>query len=203
VDGEIRVRNANGNITHFNYQNLNKNYIRGTYTEISGPLEVPDVITHRGVSLNETTVTTSTTQITSLEIDQVIKVEGPINFVNGDENGWVTFLSGDNFVVGGSYIIQIFTDDRNSGTDGPWHYNYIYTGAMSWSPDAKTNDSDSSQEIPLHGYGHARDGSSDPGIKLRTLSRSGHVKVELQMADQQGDKPDNLFNFTFKMRRML
>ena len=74
---------------------------------------------------------------------------------------------------------------------------------MSWSSFSYTNDVDSSQEIPLHGYGHARGGGSIPAIKLRTLSRGDRQPLELQIADQEGDKPDNDFYFTFKMRKML
>ena len=166
-------------------------------------LTVNGAINHNGVSLNEITVTTSTTQITSLEIDQVIKINGAVNFVNGDANGWVTFLSYDNFAVGGSYLIQIYSHDTNAGTNGPWHYNYTYTGLMSWSTIGHTNDSDSSQEISLHGYGHARAGAEIPAIKLRTLSRSSSLTPELQIADAEGDKPNNTFNFSFRMRKML
>ena len=174
-----------------------------TTSSLSSTLDVNGTVKHNGVSLNEITVTAYTTQITSLEIDQVIKVNGNVNFANGDANGWVSFLSGNNFFVGGSYLIQIYTNDSNAGTNGPWHYNYTYTGVMSWSTFHTTNDSDSSQEIPLHGYGHARADGSIPAIKLRTLSRSGGQPIELQIADQQGHKPNDNFIFTFKMRKML
>jgi len=50
--GGVWITNADENITHFNYQNLNKNYIRGTYTEISGPLEVLGNIFHRGIIIH-------------------------------------------------------------------------------------------------------------------------------------------------------
>jgi hypothetical protein len=188
-----------------NIVNINGNTISVSngYLTTSLPLEVGGVIKHTGVILNEKTVSTSTSQITSLEIDEVITINANVNLVNGDSNGWVSFLYGNNFFVGGSYIIHVFIDDRDAGTNGPWHYNYIYSGIMSWSPYINTNDADSSQEIPLHSYGHARTGGSIPGIKLRTLSRSGNLPLELQIADQQGDKPDNPFQFTVKMRRMI
>ena len=166
----------------------------GTNTP-SEKLDVDGVITHRGVSLNETTVRTSTTQITSHDIDKVIVVVGSVNF----SRGWVTFLSYNNFAVGGSYIIHIYSNDSS---DAPAHYYYNYTGVMSWTSFPNTNDFNSSQEIPLHGYGRAVEGVG-PSIKLRTLSRNGNLTPELQIADATGVNADALFNFTFKMRRML
>jgi hypothetical protein len=186
-----------------NIVNINGNTISVSngYLTTSLPLEVGGAIKHTGVSLNERTVTTSIPQITSLEIDEVITINANVNFVNGDSNGWVSFLHGNNFFVGGSYIIQIFSNDTD--TTGTSHNNYIYSGLMSWSPYHNTNDADSSQEIPLHGYGYARTDGSIPAIKLQTLSRSGNLPLELQIADQQGEKLDNSFEFTFKMRRII
>ena len=193
-------------ITHENVYNhwfhANGNVSFGAKDD-SERLTVNGAVKHNGVVLNEITVTTSTEQITSLKIDQVIKIVCAVNFFNGDANGWVTFLSYDNFAVGGSYLIQIETNDHYAGSNGPWHYNYTYTGVMSWIVINRTNDDDSSQEISLHGYGHARADESIPAIKLRTLSRVGQVTPELQIADQQGDKPDDIFYFTFRMRKML
>ena len=165
------------------------------YLEVEGRIYSGGIIGHHGVSLNETTVTTSTTQITSHDIDKVIVVVGAVNF----SSGWVTFLSYNNFAVGGSYIIHIYSNDDNNS---PAHYYYNYTGVMSWTGFPNTNDSNSSQEIPLHGYGRAVEGVG-PSIKLRTLSRYGNLTPELQIADATGVNADASFNFTFKMRRML
>jgi len=165
------------------------------YLEVEGRIYSGGIIGHHGVSLNETTVTTSTTQITSHDIDKVIVVDGAVNF----SSGWVTFLSYNNFAVGGSYIIHIYSNDSNNS---PAHYYYNYTGVMSWTSFPNTNDANSSQEIPLHGYGRAVEGVG-PSIKLRTLSRSGSLTPELQIADATGVNADAIFNFTFKMRRML
>ena len=108
--------------------------------------------------------------------------------------------------VGGSYMLSIYSDDREGN---PSHYNTYYTGVFSWIDIIYTNDiSGKSQSIPLHGYGHSFGGVPTPpalpfDLRTQVALSSVQTKLALQIRAPNNGSGLNPFTFTLRIRRML
>lgn len=97
----------------------------------------------------------------------------------------------------GTYIIQLFANDGNSGGT---NFNEYYSGIMSWY-NGSTN---SSMELPtdeiiLHRAG----GSGDGALYLRTFRSPSWDSNALKLQMYSNSPNPNSSNYVFKFRRMI
>ena len=155
----------------------------------AGDVDFSDTISHKGVILSEITSGTP-------NIDQIYKVNFSVVF--NSTSTWFDVISG-NVIPGGTYIIQMYCNDRTGGGE-PWHYEYYYSGIMSYA-EGSINDSNSGEIIYLHSYGHARNGPITQPIQLRTKSTGNHpAALQIRATNETSS---TTWNATFRFRRMI
>jgi hypothetical protein len=189
ASNNLIIDSSNGILFNINDNNLliingNKNI------DINSDVKINGLLNHKGTILNEIEIN-STSQITYLPLDSVIKVEKNLTLTNG----FITFLTSNQFLVGGSYLIQLYITNDQSDS--------YYTGLMSWPDTVPTYDSESIKEINLHTFFPITDGNNNTQIKLQTKTIIGSTELELQIANYNIESSNSNFNFIFKARKFL
>ena len=114
------------------------------------------------------------------------------------EDGWVdTGIEGTS-LDSGTYIVQLYNDDK--GTSG--FYKEYWSGIMSWF--SGTTNSQNADEILLHNCGYA-DTTTGKDLYLRTIrsSSTGTKKCVRLQIGHGGANPPSTMTVQFKFRRVM
>jgi hypothetical protein len=115
------------------------------------------------------------------------------------QNDWVDTTIKGNMLETGTYFIQLFANDIQTGVNGT-NNNEYYSGIMSWySGDTNSSVSMPTDEIALHRAGASGEG----GLFLRTYRTPTANPDNLKLQIYSNTATDASTSYTFKFKRIM
>jgi hypothetical protein len=115
------------------------------------------------------------------------------------QNDWVDTGIKSTMLQTGTYFIQLFANDIQSGVDGT-NNNEYYSGIMSWySGDTNSSVSMPTDEIALHRAGASGEG----GLFLRTYRTPTADVNNLKLQIYSNTATNTAVGYTFKFKRIM